>query len=294
MPYQLIQRLRKHWEIIKIILAIVVLILGFSIVFFSSELPNSLIEPVRGIGYFLSAVAFVHLIYELFLKKTERDMFFHELSRFFEEKLPSFPPQVIIEKEEKKDNSTFIQIINSNNSPQNNLESILTNSKYIGFIAIALSNIVPIVTNRKTIDLLKNQFILYPDFKFYFYFLDPDGDAAKLRNKELNSFDVPQNIKVNAKHIYDVKQKIIKEISEPYKKRVGDNFQIYYYDVMPKIAVAKVDEGLYVSPYFLGEKGSESILLKPKKGCPFYEKCIKYYNEISKNYSRLYKETENS
>ena len=265
-----LQIFRNHWEKTKLFSAFIIFFIGFGLIIYSSSF-GDFSSYVKEFGNFIAAVGFLQVVYEIVFKKIESDLHYEELSQLFDCKLETF------------NQMTSLDYYNVKNEeiPANNIKNILANKKNIIFIAIALSNIVDLINTTNNRDLLVKRFLIDKEFKIEFFFLDPESELIKYREKELENLPVQENLNIKIGQLKKIRKSIVERNSE-IENRIKDNFKIYTYDVIPKIAMTKIDDEVLFSPYFISEKGSESVVIKPRYDSSLYNKCLEYAKDIKK------------
>ena len=178
------------------------------------------------------------------------------------------------------------------NAPIHDLTQILENKNRIGFLGIAFSNIIPVLCTSIHRMILKNR-MCEPDFLFEIFFLRPFSDSSEMRRRELRFMDPSTNIARNARLINEFKESILQEISEDLRETAQIKFRIFFYNTMPKQAVTRIDDDLYISPYFIREKGAESnFFMHLSPPGYLYEKYLRYYDDIANQHSKPYEKVK--
>lgn len=84
----LLKVIRNYWEKLKILIGIILFFVGFSLwAFYPENLFFS--DFISPLGQFIAAVASVQLIYEILFRNRDREIFFIEMSKLWEDKIPS-------------------------------------------------------------------------------------------------------------------------------------------------------------------------------------------------------------
>lgn len=84
----LLKVVRDYWEKLKIFMGIILFFVGF---YLWTSYPENLLfsEFISPFGQFIAAVASVQLIYEILFRNRDREIFFIEMSKLWEDKIPS-------------------------------------------------------------------------------------------------------------------------------------------------------------------------------------------------------------